>query len=134
MSDNEKLIHSLDEKAGKFKIVERRKRKDNLLQIINFACFYVWALFFLALCIVEKAGNRSIGYIFKEQIKIKDGFDTQMLYIALRFSVILFFVCVVCFFVSLKRTRRRTDKIKISFFICELVTFLLGIFLLYKIY
>lgn len=134
MSDDAKLIRSLEEKAGKFKIVERRHKKDNLLQIINFAAFYVWVLFFVILCVLEKAGNRSIGFIVKDELVVKEGFNIEMLDVALKFSVALFFICTTCFLISLKRTRRRTDKIKISFFICQVVTFLLGIFLLYKIY
>lgn len=129
----DELVESLDKNAPEYKIKERRKGKDIIIKIINFIGYSIWAVIVIIIAMIETAGTTP--YILKNLSRANiQPWDKGLLNIALGFTVVLFGICVSCVIISLKRTRRRTDKIKISLFIGELITFLIGIFLMLKLY
>jgi predicted membrane channel-forming protein YqfA (hemolysin III family) len=133
MNNMDELIKSLDKNAPEYKIKERRKGADIVIKTINFIGYSIWAIIVIIIAIIERAGTTP--YILKNLSKANAQYwDEHLLNIALGFTVVLFIVCAACVVISLKRIRRRTDKIKTSLFIGELITFVIGIFLMLKLY
>ena len=115
--------------------VERRKKSDNRLNFINLMCFLVWGALFIIIAIIVKAG-RSVAYINKHDLLwLSSNFwRTDLLNIALIATIICIFVCTVSIILNFTRHKRRTDRIRKSLIICQIICFIIGIFLILKLY
>jgi len=115
--------------------IERRKGKDTILKFINFICFLGWIVVVLILAIIEKAGN-SILYITKNDLLFQPSnfWNVRLLNKALIATIACFCVCAICIILNFTRHKRRTDRIKRSLIYCQLICFIIGIFLILKLY
>ena len=67
-------------------------------------------------------------------IPVDTAWNNNMLWVSLIITIVLFVLCMVSIILNIMRSRRKTDKISMSLILCELFSFLVGIFLLFKIY
>ena len=128
--ETQDILKKLNENSKECIIQNRRKGPDFLLQIINLVGLIIWGGWLSLLAICDKAGIR----LFDFEQKAKDIRDINLLNIALVMAVIMFFISACLLIISLKRTRRRNDKIKISLLTSEIISFVIGISLLIKMY
>lgn len=114
---------------------ERRKGDDGILKFINLMSFWLWGALFIILAIITKAG-RSVAYINKNQLLwLPVGFwKANLLKISLVITIVCICVCTMSIILNFARHRRKTDRIKRSLILCELISFILGIFLSLKLY
>ena len=128
--DTEKILEKLNDNAKECVIKNRRKGPDFLLQIINLAGIIIWFFLLMLWSLCDKAGVR----IFDFSQKIESYNDVKWLNIATTMSATMFVISAILLLLSFKRSRRRTDKIKISLLISEMIFFIVGILLLFKLY
>jgi len=126
----EEILEKLNENSKECVIKNRRKGPDFLLEVINFSGLIVWFFILMLFAVCEKAGVE----IFNLNQKIEGSKQIAWLNIAIMMAAIMFFVSALLLLASLKRTRRKNDKLKISLLISETVSFLVGILLLFKLY
>lgn len=126
----QEILEKLNENAKECIIKNRRVGPDILLQIINFCGLTIWGSWLILIAICDKAGAK----ILDINQKIEDVKDVNLLNVALVMASFMFFISAGLLIVSLKRTRRRTDKIKISLLVSEIISFLIGILLIIKMY
>lgn len=114
---------------------ERRKGDDGILKFINLMSFWLWGALFIILAIITKAG-RSVAYINKNQLLwLPVGFwKANLLKISLVITIVCICVCTMSIILNFARHRRKTDRIKRSLILCELISFIFGIFLILKLY
>jgi len=114
---------------------ERRKGDDGVWQFINFICFTAWAIIFLLFGLIIKAGVSAINIQQKNLLWASvDFWRRDYLVIAFVLTIVCFAICTFTIFLNLRRNRRRTDRIKKSLIIYEMVAFAIGIFLILKLY
>ena len=115
--------------------VERRKGEDGILQFINLMSFLVWALVIMAIAIISKAG-KSIGYITNNGLLWLPGsfWKIDLLKTSLIATIISICICTISIMLNFSRHRRRTDRIRRSLIICELISFIIGVFLVIKLF
>ena len=115
--------------------VERRKGNDGILNFINLICFLIWGAMFIIFSLIVKAG-RSVAYISKNDLLWLSStfWRTNLLNIALFVTIGSIVVCTICIILNFTRHRRRTDRIKKSLIIGEAVCFIIGIFLILKLF
>ena len=93
---------------------ERRKGDDGILNFINFVSFTVWVLIIILLVAV---------------IKMKDSamqmWHQSYLSVAVLLTVVCFTICTLTIVLNFMRHRRRSDRIKRSIVIYELITFVM---------
>lgn len=128
--NTEEILEKLNENSKECVIKNRRKGPDFLLEVVNFSGLIIWFFLLMLFAVCEKAGVE----IFNFTQKIEGAKQVEWLQIAIIMAAVMFFVSATLLLVSLKRTRRKTDKIKISLLISETVSFLIGILLLFKLY
>ena len=128
--DTNKILEKLNENSKECIIKNRRKGPDFLLQLINICGLIVWFFMIMLFAICDKAQVK----IFDFSQKIENVERIRWLNIGVSIAALMFFVSATLVLISLKRTRRKTDKIKISLLISEVVSFLIGILLLIKLY
>jgi len=114
--------------------VERRKGNDFRLNFINFMCFFMWATLFVVIAVLEKA-SKSIREISQSDFLwlISKFWETDLVEFAFIITIISIIVCFICIILSLTRHRRRSDKIKKSLIMCQIIYSIIGIFLVFKI-
>lgn len=125
---------SLEKDSGEIYVpIERRKGKDNIIKFVNTMCFLLWAVLFMVFAIIEKAG-KNIANIQRENLlwAKAEAWNIDSLKIALIITLICIVICTVCIILNFTRHRRRTDKIKKSLITAEIISFLIGIFLILK--
>ena len=115
--------------------IERRKGNDGLITFINIISFSVWAILLMIFALISKAGQ-SIGNIERNNLLWADisFWNKEILNLALIMTVVCFFVCTICILLNCLRNKRRTDKIKKPLIIGELTCFVIGIFLIFKLF
>ena len=128
--DREEILERLNDNARECIIKNRRKGPDFLLQIVNMIGLIIWFFFLALLSICDKAGVE----LFDFHQKVDDINDVGWLNVAIIMATLMFVISAVLLLLSLKRTRRRTDKIKISLLVSEIISFFIGILLLFKLY
>lgn len=124
------ILEKLNENSKECIIKNRRKGPDFLLNVLNFIGIIIWFFILMLFAICEKAGVE----MFDFTQKIENTNDIRILNIAIMMASILFFVSASLLIISLRRTRRKNDKIKISLLISEIISFFVGILLLVKLY
>ncbi len=114
---------------------ERRKGDDGILKFINLMSFWLWGALFIVLAIITKAG-RSVAYINKNQLLWLpiEFWRANLLKISLVVTIVCICVCTMSIILNFARHRRKTDRIKRSLILCELIAFIFGIFLILKLY
>jgi len=124
----QEMLNKLNENSKECIIKNRRKGPDFWLQLINLVGLISWGSWLSLFSICESAGIElfNLGQSAQE-IKNIELFD-----MAIIMASIMFFVSAVLLIISLKRSRRKTDKIKISLLITEIISFTVGILLLIK--
>ena len=115
--------------------VERRKGEDGVLKFINLVCFLSWGVVFIIFSIIVKAG-RSVAYIKQHDLLwLSSNFwRINLLEIALFVTFGCIVVCMMSIILNFTRHRRKSDRIKRSLIICEILCFIFGAFLILKIY
>lgn len=115
--------------------IERRKKEDGIVQFINLMSFLVWAVVIIAIAIISKAG-KNIGYITENGLLWLPGnyWHIDLLKSSLVATIISISICTICIILNFSRHRRRTDRIRRSLIICELVSFIIGVFLVLKLF
>lgn len=128
--DTQEILKRLNENSKECIIKNRRKGPDFLLQLINLVGLIIWGawLFLFAMC--DRAGID----IFNFNQGIEDVKNEELFIGTIIMASIMFFISAILLLLSLKRTRRRTDKIKISLLASEVISFFIGILLLIKMY
>ncbi len=112
---------------------ERRKRPDILCRWLEFSSIFVWMILFCVLIFYQHAQPQVETFLDRFfQIKPRETWDYQMLNTAFYFLLFLFAYSGVSLFLNLKRLKRSTDRIRLSFII-SLAGSLAGI-LLYAVY
>lgn len=129
MEKNE-ILEKLNENSKECIIENRRKGPDFLLQLVNLSGLIIWFFLLTLFSACDKAGVE----IFNFSQKIEGQKDIEWLNVAFIMATIMFFVSAILLLFSLKRTRRKNDKIKISLLISEVISFFIGILLLFKLY
>lgn len=129
------IVKSLENTKEELVPKERRKGEDNLLKIVNLLSFLVWGILFVVIAIIDKAG-RGLAYIkYQDLFWASSSFWREhLLETALTVTIICIAVCTISVILNFMRHRRRTDRIKRSIILCELLTFIVGIFLIFKLY
>lgn len=128
--EDELLLKSLNENSKECVIQNRRKGPDFLLTIVNIFNFCIWAMLLIVMSICDNAGFSFFNY---KNISMET-MNLNFVNIALKFTAALFVVSFVLMFLSFKRCRRRTDKIKTSIFVGEIFSFVIWMCLVFKIY
>ena len=115
--------------------VERRKGEDGILKFINLVCFLSWGTIFIIFSIIVKAG-RSVAYIKQHDLLWLSSrfWRINLLEIALFVTFGCIIVCMMSIILNFTRHRRKSDRIKRSLIICEIISFIFGAFLILKIY
>lgn len=126
---------SLDQKEQEVIVPEeRRKGNDGVLQFINLMCIWLWGILVIILATISKAG-KSINNITKNKLlwASSEFWEIDLLKTSLIITIICIFICTVTILLNLTRYKRHTDRIKISLIICEIIAFIIGIFLILKL-
>lgn len=126
---------SLDQKEQEVIVPEeRRKGNDGVLQFINLMCIWLWGILLIILAIISKAG-KSINYITQNKLlwASSEFWEIDLLKTSLIVTIICIFICTITILLNFTRHRRRTDRIKKSLVICEIIAFIIGIFLILKL-
>lgn len=126
----EDIQRKLNENSKECIIVNRRKGPDAILQIVNLMGLIICIGWISLIAICEKAEV----YLFNLEQKKDNVGDMELLNIAMALAIVMFFLSAGLLLISLKRTRRRGDKIKISLLASEVISFVIGILLLVKFY
>ena len=115
--------------------IERRKGKDFRLKFINIMCFIIWTILFIIIAIIEKAGV-SFAYIAENDLLwVNIAFwKANLLNAAFICTIICIIICSLCIILNFTRLKRRSDRIKKSLIVGELFCFIIGIFLIFKLY
>lgn len=127
---------SLEKESGEVYIPnERRRGNDGRLKFINLMCFFIWGIVVFIFAIIEKAGN-SISYIISNDLlwKTSEFWKIDFLKLALIVTICSIVICTICILLNLTRYRRRSDRIKKSLIIAEIISFIIGIFLILKLF
>jgi len=128
--ETQEILEKLNENSKECIIKNRRKGPDFWLQLINLVGLIVWGGWLCLFAICENAGIR----LFDFNQRANDLSRVELLNIAIIIASTMFFVSAGLLIISLKRTRRRTDKIKITLLISEIISFVIGMLLLIKLY
>ena len=114
---------------------ERGKGDDGVLKFINLMSFWLWGALFIVLAIITKAG-RSVAYIQENQLLWLPlrFWRANLLKISLVVTIVCMCVCTMSIILNFARHRRKTDRIKRNLIVCEVISFILGIFLILKLY
>lgn len=128
--EQQDILKKLNENSKECVIKNRRKGPDFWLQLINLVGLIIWGGWLALFSICDRAGVK----LFDFNQTIDDVKNVDLLNIALGMAVTMFFVSAILLLISLKRTRRKSDKIKITLLITEIISFVIGILLLIKIY
>lgn len=128
--EQQDILKRLNENSKECVIKNRRKGPDFWLQLINLVGLIIWGGWLALFSICDRAGVN----LFDFNQTIDDVKNGDLLNIALGMAVTMFFVSAILLLISLKRTRRKSDKIKISLLITEIISFVIGILLLIKMY
>lgn len=124
----QEILKKLNENSKECIIKNRRKGPDFWLQLINLVGLISWGAWLVLFSICESAGIELFNFgQSAQEIKNIELFD-----MAIIMASIMFFVSAVLLIISLKRSRRKTDKIKISLLATEIISFTVGILLLIK--
>lgn len=126
----QEILKKLETNSKECIIKDRRKGPDFLLNVINIVGFGIWGALLILIAICDTAGIKFFN-INQELEEIK---NINLLNVAISMTVVMFFVSAILVMVSLKRTRRRADKIRISLLISEVILFIIGILLLVKLH
>lgn len=124
------ILKKLNENSKECIIKNRRKGPDFLLQFINLMGLIIWVALITVFAICEKAKIELFNF---DQTKSVIS-NLELLNVAIIIAACMFFVSAFVLLISLKRTRRRSDKIKISLLLSETISFVIGILLLIKLY
>ncbi|MBP3285158.1 MAG: hypothetical protein J6M02_06640 [Clostridia bacterium] len=130
------LKKSLESNGEEIRIPkERRKGEDGILKFINFVSFTVWGVIFILFAIITKAGV-SVAYIREHQLLwvSSDFWFKDYLRIALNLTIVCLVICTFSIILNFTRNRRRNDRIKKSIIVYEIMAFIIGIFLILKLY
>ena len=115
--------------------IERRKRKDGRLQFINLMSFLVWGVVIVIISIITKAGKNIAHILENELLALPLSFwEVDLLKVALIITIISIAICSITIILNFTRHRRRTDRINRSLIICEVFSFVIGIFLIVKLF
>lgn len=115
--------------------IERRKRKDGRLQFINLMSFLVWGVVIVIISIITKAGKNIAHILENELLTLPLSFwEVDLLKVALIITIVSIAICSMTIILNFTRHRRRTDKINRSLIICEVFSFVIGIFLIVKLF
>ena len=128
--NTEDILEKLNENSKECVIKNRRKGPDFLLQVVNLSGIIIWFFILMLFAVCEKAEVR----IFDFNQKLEGIKQIEWSNIAIIMATIMFFVSALLLLLSLRRTRRKTDKLKISLLISEVISFFIGILLLIKLY
>jgi len=115
--------------------VERRKKIDGRLNFLNLMCIFCCGMVLIIIATITKAG-KDIGYIFNNKLLFLDStfWNIELLNIALIITIICIVLCTISIILNFTRNKRRTDKIKKPLIICEMISLLIFIFLILKLY
>jgi len=115
--------------------IERRKGNDGLITFINVISFSVWGVILIIFALISKAG-KNIANIERNNLLWADSsfWNKEMLNLALTITLICFFICSICIILNFLRHKRRTDRIKKPLIIGELTCFIVGVFLIFKLF
>lgn len=113
---------------------ERRKGEDGILKFINLMSFLLWGGLFIVFAAITKAG-RSVAYIQKNQLLwlSADFWKVDLLKVSLIVTIVCICVCTMSIILNFTRHRRRSDRINKSLIICEIISFIMGTFLIMKL-
>lgn len=128
--EDEILLNSLKEKSEDCIVNDRRKGADFLLTLINIFSFCVWGILLLIMSVCDGAG---IDFFEYNAISLEN-INLDFVHIAINISAGLFIVSCIFILLSFKRCRRRSDKLKASIFIGEILSFFIWMLLVIKIY
>ena len=128
--ETREILEKLNENSKECIIKNRRKGPDFWLQFINLIGLIIWGGWLALFAVCESAEIR----LFDFNQKANDLGKVELLNVAFSMATIMFFVSASLLIISLKRTRRKTDKIKITLLISEVISFIIGILLLVKMY
>lgn len=126
---------SLDQKEQEVIVPEeRRKGEDGILQFINLMCIWLWGILLIILAIIAKAG-KNINYITQNKLlwAPSEFWAVDLLKTALIATAICIVFCTITIILSFTRHRRRSDRINRSLVICEILSFIIGLFLIIKL-
>ena len=133
--ENEKVIAEETKQPSDRVWVEKRKGPDPIVKWVNKAGYITWGILFVILSFIGLARGREATFIDKmAHIPVDTAWNNNMLWVSLIITIVLFVLCMVSIVLNIMRSRRKTDKISMSLILCELFSFLVGIFLLFKIY
>lgn len=123
------------DKSDVYVPIERRKKQDDRLNFINLMCVFLWGIVVFILAVIAKAG-KSISYItYNNLLWLDAGFwNIDLLKTALYITMGCILLCTFAIMLNFTRKKRRTDKIKKPLLFCEMVCFIILIFLILKLY
>ena len=123
------------EKMDLYIPVERRKSNDGILNFINLICFLGWEAVIIIITIIIKAGKSIRNISDNDLLWLSKSFwKVDFLKLAFNITVGCSIICAISIILNFTRHRRRTDRIKSSLVWCEIICFVIGAFLILKIY
>lgn len=127
---------SLEQNAGEVVIPpERRKSEDKVLHFINYMSVLLWlGLVGTFILIIKSGGN--ITNIVENNLLFMDlsFWKIKLLKISLIMTAMCVCIGIIGIVLNFSRHKRRSDRIKRSLIIGEILSFCIGIFLVIKLF
>lgn len=111
---------------------ERRKGDDGILNFINFVCFTLWFILLMVFAVLAKMDG-NITYQSRLFLSSAGSWSREYLLLALLLTLICFGICTFTILLNFRRNRRRRDRIKKPLIVYEVISFILGLFLILKL-
>lgn len=114
--------------------VERRKKPDNRLNFINLMSFCVWQIIIIIIAVISEARSLIKVNQYANLLSPLEFWRKDLLNVALILTVCSCLICMISIILNFTRHKRRTDRIKKSLIICQILSFSIGLFLIIKLY
>lgn len=112
---------------------ERRKGEDKVLKFINFVSFTLWICIVVLVSIFAEVGNRLL-HMSEQQLSLVafEAWFESYVQVVKYLTIFCLVICSFTIILNLTRNKRRTDRIKKSIIIYEIITFIVGVLLIWK--
>lgn len=107
----------------KKKVIDRRRGPDILIRWIQWSAFIGWMLLIATVFVVAEA-KPPMETIIDRLLKVhlRKTWDQDLLRYCFYLMILLCALCVAAFVVNLRRNKRKTDRIRVSFVLLGLTS------------
>lgn len=113
---------------------DRRKKPDIICNWLEFAGVFVWVVFLAALILYQDAQPQNETFFDRLlEVKLRQTWDFQTLNMAIYLLLFLFVLSIVSIVLNLRRMKRSTDHLRLTF-VFSLVGSLIGLIMCIYLY